>query len=406
MVGPATLQRTRTGAIPEVDVRTPWGTVYAMALCSFALVASEFMPVSLLSPIAHDLHLSEGQAGQAISISGLFAVLTSLFISMIAGKADRRPVLLALVALLVVSGTVVAVAPSYRVLMLGRAVVGIAIGGFWSMSAATAVRLVPARSVAKAIAVINGGNAIASTVAAPLGSFLGGLIGWRGAFFCVVPVALAAVVWLARTLPSLPTDVRPAGVRSSKMMLLRQPSFVFGLATVALLFMGQFALYTYLRPFLEQVTHVTLPMLSMMLLIVGIMGFIGSSVVGYVLDRRLFVMLSLLPGIMAVVAIALSLFGGSVVLTALLLGLWGFTGTAAPVAWWTWLTRAAPADMEAGGGLMVAVIQTAITLGATVGGVVFDALGPVSDVLGSAAILVVATLAAVGVGRLGTPAAA
>jgi predicted MFS family arabinose efflux permease len=187
-----------------VESKPPaWGAVYAMSLCVFVLIASEFMSVSLLSPIAHDLHLT---AGQAISISGVFAFLASLLINMFIGEIDRRLVLLAMTALLIVSGTCVAFAPSYAILMIGRAFLGIAIGGFWSMSAAITMRLVPAESVPKAFAVTNGGNAIASIVAAPLGSFVGGLIGWRGAFFCAVPLAAAALIWQAFSLPSLPSE--------------------------------------------------------------------------------------------------------------------------------------------------------------------------------------------------------
>ena len=185
-----------------------WGALYAMTLCTFVLVASEFMPISLLSPIARDLHLTEGQAGQAISISGLFAVVASLSLSRVIGRRDRRHVLLALTTLLVVSGSLVALAPNYALLMVGRALLGVAIGGFWSMSAAIAMRLVPPESVPKALAVLNGGSAIAAVVGAPAGSFLGGLIGWRGAFFCVVPLAVAAVIWQAVSLPRLPPHTR------------------------------------------------------------------------------------------------------------------------------------------------------------------------------------------------------
>ena len=92
-----------------------WGAVYAMALCSFVLVASEFLPVSLLSPIAETLRLTEGQAGQAIAISGVFAVVTSLSFSVLLGRIDRRRVVLALIAMLIVSGAMVALAPSYLV---------------------------------------------------------------------------------------------------------------------------------------------------------------------------------------------------------------------------------------------------------------------------------------------------
>jgi len=180
-----------------------WGAVLAMALGAFALVASEFMPVSLLTPIAHDLRISEGQAGQAISVSGAFALLTSLFISSLAGRRDRKRVLLSLTLLMIVSGTVVAFAPNYLAFIAGRALIGVAIGGFWSMSAATAMRLVPDRQVPRALAIVNGGNALATVVAAPLGSFLGGIVGWRWAFFCVVPVAAIAFGWKLASLPRM-----------------------------------------------------------------------------------------------------------------------------------------------------------------------------------------------------------
>src|SRR4051812_22560968 len=185
-------------------ITASWSAVLALTLCASTLIASEFMPVSLLTPIAADLHLTEGQAGQAISVSGLFAVLTSLFISAVTRGLDRRPLLVWLTILMLVSGLVVALAPNFAVLMFGRALVGIVIGGFWAMSAATMMRLVPAHDVPRALAVLNGGNALATTVAAPLGSFLGQYVGWRGAFFCVVPVAAATLAWQFITLPSMP----------------------------------------------------------------------------------------------------------------------------------------------------------------------------------------------------------
>ncbi len=372
--------------------RPAWSAVYAMALAVAVLIASEFMPVSLLSPIARELGLSEGQAGQAISISGIFAVLTSLSITGLAGMLDRRIVLVGLTALLAISGTIVVVAPSFPVLMIGRALLGIAIGGFWSMSAATVMRLVSAAAVTRGLAIIYGGNAIATTIAAPLGSFMGGLIGWRGAFFVVVPLAVTAAIWQAVALPPLPAEARQN--RASMVSLLANPPVMAGLIAVMLLFMGQFALFTYLRPFLEQVTGVNVSTLSALLLIVGVAGFVGTSCIGRLLEGRLHIILVVIPAVMACTATGLALAGRSLWTTAALLGVWGLVGTAAPVAWSTWLTRTLPDDAEAGGGLMVAAIQLAITAGATIGGLVLDALGPIADFLGSAAILALAALVA------------
>jgi predicted MFS family arabinose efflux permease len=106
------------------------------------LIASEFMPVSLLTPIAADLRATEGMAGQAISVSGLFAVVTSLFIATIAGRFDRRHVLMGLTALMLGSLVRIAQAPNFAVLMAARALLGITIGGFWSLATATVMRLV------------------------------------------------------------------------------------------------------------------------------------------------------------------------------------------------------------------------------------------------------------------------
>ncbi|KAG1271691.1 hypothetical protein G6F65_012226 [Rhizopus arrhizus] len=131
-----------------------WGAVLALSLGAFALVASEFMPVSLLTPIATDLRGSEGQAGQAIAVSGAFALVTSLLVSPLAGQLDRKWLLLGLTTAMILSGTLAALAPSFPVFMLGRALIGVAIGGFWAMSAATAMRLVPSHQVPRALAIL------------------------------------------------------------------------------------------------------------------------------------------------------------------------------------------------------------------------------------------------------------
>lgn len=131
--------------------------------------------------------------------------------------------------------------------------------------------------------------------------------------------------------------------------------------------MGQFALFTYLRPFLETVTHVDVSTLSLVLLTVGVAGFMGTSAIGTFLKwnfSRTMVGISIL---MAVIALALTFFGDDLAAVAILLGVWGLVATAAPVGWWSWLAKTLPADAEAGGGLMVAVVQLAIALGSTMG---------------------------------------
>ncbi|WP_434664150.1 MFS transporter [Klebsiella sp. MISC125] len=345
-----------------------------MTLCVFVLIASEFMPVSLLTPIARDLGVTEGLAGQGIAISGVLAVLTSLTISTLAGNVNRKYLLMGMTVLMAISGIIIALASSYLVYMAGRALIGIAIGGFWSMSAATAIRLVPQHQVARALGIFNGGNALATVVAAPLGSYLGATIGWRGAFLCLVPIAVVALIWQSFSLPGMNGNKSTAS-RGSVFRLFSRPVVSIGMLACGLFFMGQFALFTYVRPFLETVTRVDTSGLSLILLVIGVAGFIGTLIVSTFLNAKFYPTLMAIPGLMAVIAIALILTGHSIWIVALLLGLWGMLATAAPTGWWTWIARTLPDDAEAGGGLMVAVIQLSIALGSTAGGMVFDHLG-------------------------------
>ena len=380
----------------SIDQKKPqltaaWSAVFALTLCASTLVAAEWMPVSLLTPIADSLHLTEGQAGQAISVSGLFAILTSLFISAATRGLDRRSVLLWLTSVTLVSGVVVAFAPNYPVFMIGRALVGMAIGGFWSMSAATMIRIVPGKDVPRALAVLNGGNALATTIAAPVGSFLGQYIGWRGAFFCVVPIAVLTLLWQFLTLPRMPSQERASAAAAFKV--LRRPEVPYGMLAAALFFLGQFALFTYLRPFFETVTRVDVTTISALLLVMGVAGLVGTTLIGLVIRERLYASLVLMPFAMAVMVLALTAFGSSLGATATLMFFWGFVGTAAPVGWWMWLSQALPDDAEAGGGLMVAVVQLAITIGAAGGGVLFDSSGYRATFLFSAVTLTLSSLA-------------
>jgi predicted MFS family arabinose efflux permease len=157
-----------------------------------------------------------------------------------------------------------------------------------------------------------------------------------------------------------------------------------------LFFMGQFILFTYLRPFLEQTTQVDVSTLSLILLTMGGSGFIGSSLITSLLQRGLYRSLAAIPLLMALIAVVLVAVGGAMLPVAALLAAWGLLATAAPVAWWSWLARTLPHDAEAGGGLFVAVVQLAIAAGSTTGGLLFDWHGHYSTFAASAGVLVAA----------------
>lgn len=373
--------------------RQIWSAIGSMALCVAMLIASEFMPVSLLTPIAADLGASPGMAGQAISVSGLFAVATSLFIATIAGRLDRRHVLMALTALMLASLVLIAEARSFAMLMAARALLGIVIGGFWSLATATVMRLVPEDTVPKALGAIYMGNAVATAFAAPIGSYLGGVIGWRGVFWALVPIAVLNLAWQWLSLPAMPPQA--ANPVSKLFRLLLRRHVAMAMLGAMLTFAGAFSAFTYFRPFLETETHAGVAQLSALLLGLGMAGFAGTSAASALVRKHLYRLMWSLPLALAIVTMALLAAGPVLWAVAILMIVWGGLNSAIPVAWATWLAKDVGDEPESGGGLMVAAIQLAIMLGAALGGLLLDGFSIAATLTGGAALL---TLAAVTVG--------
>ena len=375
-----------------------WSAVGSMSMCVALLIASEFMPVSLLTPIARDLHATDGMAGQAISVSGLFALATSLGIASLAARMNRRHLLLMLTATMFISLLMIAAAPNFAVLMIARALLGVTIGGFWALATSTIMRLVPAPSVPKALGVLYMGNAVAVAFAAPLGSYLGGLIGWRGVFWALAPLVVVNLLWQWRSLPSMPPARTSMARRLSVFSLLRRRNVAIAMVASMLSFAGAFSTFTYLRTFLETRTGVDVTQLSLLLLGSGLAGFVGTYVASALLPRHLNRLLALLPLAMAAATLAFLFFGHLLLPAALVLVAWGALNAAIPVAWSTWLSLGIADEPDAGGGLLVAAIQLAIMLGAAFGGFLLDHVSLTATWIGGAVMLMLASLA-VGRGR-------
>lgn len=367
-----------------------WSGVFSVTSCIFLLITSEFMPVSLLTPIAKDLAISEGMAGQGLTISGICAVIISLILPTIIGNIDRKILLLTMTAMMAFSGLIIAQATNYPVYMLGRALIGLVIGGFWSMSAAIAIRLAPQDKIPQALAIFNSGNALATTISAPLGSYMSALIGWRWAFFSLAPIAFVILAWQWVSLPKMPIN-KDNPVTKITLSQILNPVVIMGLMACGLFFMGQFTLFTYIRPFLEKITQVNVNTLSFILLIIGISGFIGTLVINKILQYDLYVLLITIPLIMAIIAIMLIGIGHYPIYTTILLAIWGFVATAAPVGWWVWVAKTFPNNAETGGGFMVAIIQFSIAFGSIIGGIAFDDIHWQANLILSAMILIVAS---------------
>jgi predicted MFS family arabinose efflux permease len=358
----------------KVEARAAWPAVFSLSFGVFGLVTAEFLPVSLLTPMAAELGVSNGTVGQAITATAVIAAFAGPLLVLGAGRLDRRSIVWVLMAMLIVSSVLAAFATSIAVLLLARALLGFALGGFWAMMTALALRLAPPADVPRAMSIIVMGVSVATVVAAPLGAALGELWGWRATFLAAAVLGGVSLLLQLAVLPRLPSAGAPGlGVFGAT---LRQRAVLIGFATVLIVVSGHFAGFTFIRPYLEAVPRLSVGTISLTLLAFGAGGFVGNIAAGLIAARSPAWAAggaSLLIGIAAAI---LSLFGAAQCVAVLAVAAWGFAFGGFPVAISIWNARAAPDLAESAGALLSSSFQIAIASGAVVGGLLIDRVGP------------------------------
>jgi DHA1 family purine ribonucleoside efflux pump-like MFS transporter len=360
-------------ASPAASTTAHWPAIASVTLGVFSLVTAEFLPASLLTAMAADLRISEGAAGQTVTATALVGAIAAPAIPVLTRRMDRRHVMIMLTLALLASNAVAVLASDLTTLLVARVLLGIALGGFWSMAAPLALRLVPEPLFPRAMSLVLTGVSVATVCAAPIGAWMGDAWGWRSAFVAAGVAGVVTLVAQLATLPALPPKSQP-DLRVLGQLFVRGPVRV-ALIAVLLVISGHFAGFTYIRPLMENVTHLSIGAISAVLLGYGVGGFFGNLAGGYVAGRseRLAIVLGSVT--IAVLAAALLLAGRSPSIAAVAIVLWGFAFGAFPVGFQVWIVRAAPDEAEGASGLLVAAFQTAIATGAIGGGVLVDHIG-------------------------------
>jgi DHA1 family purine ribonucleoside efflux pump-like MFS transporter len=369
---------------------TNWAGIGSLALGVFGLVTAEFLPASLLTAMSADLGVSDGAAGQAVTATALVGAVAALMIPVLTRNFDRKRVILTLTMLLVISNVLAATANNLSVLLVSRVLLGIGLGGFWSMAAALAMRLVPANLFARAMSIILTGVSVATVCAAPIGAYMGALWGWRSAFIAAGVVSVITLIAQLFAVPSLLPKDNP----SLQVMfeLLGRTDVRVALLAVLLVISGHFAGFTYIRPLMEHVTHLSVSSISAVLLGYGIGGFFGNFAGGFIAERSERHAIVFGGALIAALAATLWVAGSSAVVASIAIALWGFAFGAFPVGFQTWIVRAAPDQAEGAGGLLVAAFQIAIASGAIGGGIIVDHIGALGGPIFATIALTLGTL--------------
>lgn len=377
---------------PAGAAAQPWlPAVLSIAVGTFALVTSEFLPVGLLTDIAASLKVTEGAAGLSVTIPGLVAAVAAPAIAIFAGKLDRRVLLWALMGLLIASNLISTFATNLETLVAGRTLMGLGVGGFWAMAPALGMRLAGEARGPRAVAIIFAGVSVGTVFGVPAGALIGELAGWRTAFALAAGVAALVLIAQFIFLPPMPQNQKTT--MRNLIAPFTIPKARLGLLAALFLAGGHFASYTYVQPFLQQVSLMSAGQITGLLLLFGAGGLVGNFLAGLALERNVRLTKIAMAVAMGAAMLLLAAFGRDQLAASAAIALWGLAFGAMPISIQTWMFRAAPEAMETSGALLVTTFQVALASGALLGGLLVDHVGVTQAmVLGGLSALATAAL--------------
>lgn len=353
------------------DDRLPIGKLLALTTAGFLAIMTETTPAGLLPQIGDGLGVSEGLAGQLVTLYAIGSVVAAIPVIAATRSMRRRPLLLLAVGGLLIFNTITALSTSYELTLAARFIAGMAAGVVWGLLAGYGRRLVPENLQGRALAIVGVGQPVALTLGVPLGTWLGSLFDWRGVFWIMSGVALLLMLWIRALVPDFPGQ--SATERLPIRKIFAMPGIASVLAVVLLWILAHNILYTYIAPFLER--SGLGERVDLALLVFGASAIVGIWLTGILVDRKLRPVTLLSLAGFALAALVLGVAGSSVPLVFLGIVVWGVTFGGAPTLLQTANADAAGDAADVAQSMFVTVFNLAVAGGGVFGGLLLESAG-------------------------------
>ncbi|EEM5901719.1 sugar transporter [Salmonella enterica] len=307
--------------INPVSRKVAWLRVVTLAIAAFIFNTTEFVPVGLLSDIAESFHMQTAQVGIMLTIYAWVVAVMSLPFMLLTSQMERRKLLICLFVLFIASHVLSFLAWNFTVLVISRIGIAFAHAIFWSITASLAIRLAPAGKRAQALSLIATGTALAMVLGLPIGRVVGQYFGWRTTFFAIGMGALITLLCLIKLLPKLPSEY--SGSLKSLPLLFRRPALMSLYVLTVVVVTAHYTAYSYIEPFVQNVAGLSANFATVLLLILGGAGIIGSLVFGKLGNRHASSLVSIAIALLVVCLLLLLPAADSEAHLAILSIFWG-----------------------------------------------------------------------------------
>ncbi|EHV4824796.1 sugar transporter [Salmonella enterica] len=307
--------------INPVSRKVAWLRVVTLAIAAFIFNTTEFVPVGLLSDIAESFHMQTAQVGIMLTIYAWVVAVMSLPFMLLTSQMERRKLLICLFVLFIASHVLSFLAWNFTVLVISRIGIAFAHAIFWSITASLAIRLAPAGKRAQALSLIATGTALAMVLGLPIGRVVGQYFGWRTTFFAIGMGALITLLCLIKLLPKLSSE--HSGSLKSLPLLFRRPALMSLYVLTVVVVTAHYTAYSYIEPFVQNVAGLSANFATVLLLILGGAGIIGSLVFGKLGNRHASSLVSIAIALLVICLLLLLPAAGSEAHLAILSIFWG-----------------------------------------------------------------------------------
>ncbi|ECU1864599.1 sugar transporter [Salmonella enterica subsp. enterica serovar Infantis] len=351
--------------INPVSRKVAWLRVVTLAIAAFIFNTTEFVPVGLLSDIAESFHMQTAQVGIMLTIYAWVVAVMSLPFMLLTSQMERRKLLICLFVLFIASHVLSFLAWNFTVLVISRIGIAFAHAIFWSITASLAIRLAPAGKRAQALSLIATGTALAMVLGLPIGRVVGQYFGWRTTFFAIGMGALITLLCLIKLLPKLPSE--HSGSLKSLPLLFRRPALMSLYVLTVVVVTAHYTAYSYIEPFVQNVAGLSANFATVLLLILGGAGIIGSLVFGKLGNRHASSLVSIAIALLVVCLLLLLPAADSEAHLAILSIFWGIAIMVIGLGMQVKVLALAPDATDVAMALFSGIFNTGIGAGALVG---------------------------------------
>lgn len=381
----ATVPPSAAVAAP-IPQRLPVLALLALAMTSFIAILTETLPAGLLPQIAQGLGISEVMTGQLVTVYAIGSILTAIPLTALTSGWRRRNVLLLAIVGFLIFNTVTALSPHYVITLVSRFLAGMAAGLAWGLMAGYARRMVSVEQQGRAMAIAMIGTPLALSLGVPLGTLMGGVLGWRSIFGIMSGLAVVLIAWVLLAVPDYP------GQRNGERLSIRQVFMTPGvrpiLAVIVAWMLAHNILYTYIAPFLAP--SGLRPRVDLVLLVYGVGSLAGIWLISQLIDRWLRSLVLGCIAAFAVVVVALGLAMDAPAVIYISMAIWGITFGGAGTLLQTASADAAGDGMDVAQAMVATIWNVAIAGGGLAGGMLLDGYGAASFPWAMLALLLVA----------------